>query len=152
MHPGKYSISCWMVLSIIYVVRKSVKKLQNVIRALFFIACASCIHAEIFETIDVLKAYAKSMPESVPLKNLDYLNPDYSNFLKAHTPTAWDDMLMTIGLKRRSAWQPQPFLDLLHRVTEKRTKDGLHGRFLQRHEVSQDDHFLIWGNIQGAYH
>jgi len=129
-----------------------VKKLQNVIRALFFIACASCIHAEIFETIDVLKAYAKSMPESVPLKNLDYLNPDYSNFLKAHTPTAWDDMLMTIGLKRRSAWQPQPFLDLLHRVTEKRTKDGLHGRFLQRHEVSQDDHFLIWGNIQGAYH
>lgn len=129
------------------------KKLHSVKSALFLMMCATSIHAAtIFETIDELKAYAKSHPESVPLGNLDYLNPDYTKFFASETPSALDKLLITVGLKHKSEWQPKPFLDLLHRVTEKRKKDGMAGAFIQRQEVSQDDHFLVWGNLQGAYH
>jgi ABC-type branched-subunit amino acid transport system substrate-binding protein len=142
-----------MVLSIIFMVRNSVKKLQILRTAFFLILCAASMHADtLFNTIDELRAYANSHPTSVPISNQDYLNPDYTKFFESFVPDAWDKMLMTLRLKSRSLWQPKPFIELLKRLTESRKKDGMHGEFLQRKEVSQDDHFLIWGNLQGAFH
>ena|GEM_PF-3813634 len=116
-----------------------------------FIATAS-MHAEIFESLDVLKEYAKNNPTVVPVDNNDYLNPDYIKYLEGQTPTTIDKILMTVGLKHRSSWRPGQFIELLRRVTQQRKKDGLRGKFVQRQEVSQEDHFLVWGNLQGAFH
>ncbi len=115
--------------------------------------CASLLHAKKnFETIDSASAYAKRYPELVPIDNQDYLNPDYSSFYESFVSTKWDRALQAVGLKHKPEWQPDSFLELLKRLTENRKKDGLHGSFLQRQEVAQDDHFLVWSNLQGAFH
>lgn len=128
------------------------KKFSSLRGMLFILAATASIHAEIFETLDVLKEYAKNHPAVVPIDNQDYLNPDYIKYLEEQVPTAIDKMLMTVGLKRRSSWKPEQFIELLRRVTQQRKKDGLRGNFVQRQEVSQEDHFIVWGNLQGAFH
>jgi ABC-type branched-subunit amino acid transport system substrate-binding protein len=133
-------------------VRKHVKKFSSLRGMLLILAATASMHAEIFDSLDLLKEYAAKSPVSVPVDNNDYLNPDYVKYLESQAPTAIDKMLMTVGLKRRSIWRPERFIELLRRVTQKRKKDGLRGQFVQRQEVSQDDHFLVWSNLQGAYH
>lgn len=128
---------------------KKNSSLRSILVALF---ATISMRAEIFESLDVLKEYAKNNPTVVPIDNQDYLNPDYNGYLEAQVPTTIDKILMAVRLKRRSSWKPEEFIELLRRVTQKRKKDGMRGKFLQRQEVSQDDHFLVWGNLQGAFH
>ncbi len=128
------------------------KKFSILRGMLFILAATASMHAEIFHSIDVLKEYAKKSPVSVLVDNNDYLNPDYIKYLESQAPTAIDKMLMALRIKARSSWKPEEFIDLLRRVTQKRKKDGKRGKFIKRQEVSQDDHFLVWGNLQGAYH
>ena len=145
-------VSRYMVLSIIYMVRKYVKKFSRVQSILFLIVSTVSIHAEIFETLDVLKKHIKNLPLEVPIDNQDYLNPIYTSYLQAQEPTFIDKMLTAVGLKRKSSWKASGFLDLIRRVTKQRQKGDMRGNFIQRQEVSQDDHFLIWGSLHGAYH
>lgn len=128
------------------------KNFSNLRCMLVLLVVTAGARAEIFDSLDVLKEFAKNNPPGVPIENQDYLNPDYIGYLEAHVPTTIDKILMTIGLKRRSSWRSEQFIELLRRVTQKRKKDGLRGKFVQRQEVSQDDHFLVWGNLQGAFH
>lgn len=108
--------------------------------------------ASLFETVGEISAYAKKYPEQVPISNNDWLNPDFSKFHLSRVPSRLDRLMTTIRLKSPSEWQPAPFIDLLRRVTELRKKNGFNGDVIQRHEAAQDDHFLVWGNLQGAFH
>lgn len=113
---------------------------------------ASYVHTEMFATIDDLKEYSRRHPVVVPIDNQDYLNPQYDNYLQATLPTNVDKILMALGLKKKSLWKPQQFIELMRKVTHKRKKDGMRDKFVQRIEVSKDDHFLVWGNLQGSFH
>lgn len=113
---------------------------------------ASYVHTEMFATIDDLKEYSRRHPVVVPIDNQDYLNPQYDNYLQATLPTNVDKILMAVGLKKKSLWKPQQFIELMRKITHKRKKDGMRDKFVQRIEVSKDDHFLVWGNLQGSFH
>lgn len=122
------------------------------IQIFFVLVSAPYMVAEMFQTIDELKEYAQRNPVSVPIDNQDYLNPEYVSYLQFTAPTMIDNALMTVGLKRKSLWKPQDFIDLMRRVTQRRKKDGLRGAFVRRQDVSQDFRFLVWGNLQGSFH
>lgn len=115
--------------------------------------CAAPLSAgQIFQTLDIIKAYAQWCPATYDINNFDYLNPDYVPSYSYLMPNGWDKLLMTVGLKSRPLWQPKPFLELLEKVTKERNKEGLKGQCIQRIEVSQGDHFLIWASLHGAFH
>lgn len=106
----------------------------------------------VFRTLHDAQLYAKNMEEFPPIGNTAWENPDFSSFLKKNVPTWWDVLSYKIHRKSWPAWHIWGFKDLLVRVTNARESNGYMGRFVVKMHPVPKTKFVIWGDIQGAYH
>ncbi len=98
------------------------------------------------------KSYAKTYQEYPRIDNKDFLNPDFTTFYKKMMPgffsKAWNNTLSFLHLKEKPFWSVDKFKALLLQLVEKREK----GNFIYKFSPKEGSKFIIWGDLQGAFH
>jgi len=105
-----------------------------------------------FTTLDDIVLYAQKMPEYPKSDTTDWHQPDYSSFHRALMPGLFDRFLHWIGFIKDDAFPMQSFQELLYEVTRERRQRYPQGRLIQKIEPKSDSLFIIWGELNGAFH
>lgn len=109
-------------------------------------------YVPIFTSLQDLNQYAATHPEYPPIDNDSWVNPDYSSYLKSQLPRWWDRLMFNIHIKSWPLWHIEGFVDLLTRVTLYRENEGYIGRFVMQEPARYGASYIIWGDLQGAFH
>ena len=109
-----------------------------------------------FTTIDDLKAYAASHEEFPTMDNTNIIKPDFTTFYKKGIHGYWkrkfDSLLERLHLKKMPVWTVDVFVALLKRQLELREKEGLTGDYIYKVRPQTASQFVIFGDVQAAYH
>lgn len=108
--------------------------------------------SHIFNTLTEAQQYAEQLDEYPPIDNTTWANPDYGKFLKRLVPTGLDEFMYTFKIKPWPLWHIQGFDELLSKVVNERENDGYIGRFILKMNPLKGSSFIIWGDLQGAFH
>ncbi len=92
------------------------------------------------------------MDEYPPIDNTTWANPDYTSFLRRMVPSFWDTLSYKLYLRSWPLWSIQGFSDLLSKVVKNRENNGYIGRFVLKMKPLEGSSFIIWGDLQGAFH
>ncbi len=111
----------------------------------------SHLYGEYFTSLQEAYDYATEHEEYPEIDNTDWLNPDFSTFLKQERPGFWSRLLMWVKIKR-PAWSVLGFKHLIERIVNERELNGLTGNFVQKVSPLPGSKFLIWGDLHGAFH
>lgn len=106
----------------------------------------------IFNTLSEAQQYAGQLDEYPPIDNTTWANPDYSKFLERLVPTGLDEFMYTFKIKPWPLWHIHGFDELLSKVVKERENDGYIGRFILKMNPLKGSSFIIWGDLQGAFH
>lgn len=126
-------------------------------RVFLIISCALCIgiqgkqKAFLFDTFEQVKQFAESHEEYPPIDNSNWYDPDYTSFYKKMDPSWLRTLIIRLGLSK-PLWSEFAFKDLLQKLTEERELNGYIGRFVQKIVPSENDQFIIFGSLGGAFH
>ncbi len=99
-------------------------------------------------TLDDLKSYSSSYQEYPKMDNKDLLNPDYTTFYKRMIPGVLDNFLYFLHLKRKPFWSIEKFNALVDALIAKQKE----GNFIYKFTPKPETKFIIWGDLQGAFH
>lgn len=131
------------------------KKVYNVV-IIMMMAIVGTFHclqgARGLGTLTLLQRYAKQMPEYPDPDNDDPLNPDYTSFHESYLPSFWGRVIRFFGFKDGYLWSAGYFKTLMKKVTKQRELNGQTGRFIEKFTPKTGSKFIIFGDIQGAYH
>jgi hypothetical protein len=106
----------------------------------------------VFDTLSEAQKYADTLDEYPPIDNTTWANPDYSKFLERLVPTGLDESMYIFKIKSWPLWHIQGFDKLLSKVVKERENDGYIGRFILKMNPLKGSSFIIWGDLQGAFH
>lgn len=106
----------------------------------------------IFTSLNEINEDARNADEHPPLDNKDWVNPDFTKFIKKRIPSWWDETLFKLHIKSWPLWHIEGFKDLLFKTIASRENDGYVGKFVITMRPDPGAVFVIWGDIQGAYH
>jgi branched-chain amino acid transport system substrate-binding protein len=95
--------------------------------------------------------FAQSTPEYPPVDNNNWYKPDYRTFFLKQLPSFAKRLLYTLGVQK-PYWSTYSFVSLLQQVTQLRNDKGYKGDFVQKIIPSDDTKYVLWGNLQGAFH
>jgi ABC-type branched-subunit amino acid transport system substrate-binding protein len=109
------------------------------------------ISATSFATLAQVQAYAKTHSEYIKPDNNDWLHPRFDSFHREITPHFFQRAWMRLGFASRE-WDSASFQKLLQSVLDQYKKSGFKGSFAQRFNPSQGDTFIMWGDLNGAFH
>lgn len=123
---------------------------KKIIILIGLIVCNSSIQS--FTTLSEARQYAETQEEYPDIDNNDWLNPDFSSFHKKGMPTRFDRMLVSLRLKKKPLWSIHELKKLLRVVASKREKEAFYGRFVQKILPKPGMHFIIFGDVHGAFH
>ncbi len=107
-------------------------------------------NVDCFQTLNEVVAYAHSMPEYPKPDNKNLLKPDYTSFYRKHLPSVLDKIKFFIGIKRH--FTASFFKKILISITKRREAWGYKGNFILKLTPPQGSHFIVWGDLQGAFH
>ena len=107
---------------------------------------------EPFATLTQTQAYAANLPEKPPVDNNDWLHPLFVTFHKSLQPSSLQKLLAKIGLAGGGAWTPESCIDLMQRTKEQRSGSGLTGNVVKLQDATFGSKFIVWGDLQGAFH
>lgn len=103
-------------------------------------------------TLDEFATYAQAMPEYPANDTTDWDNPDYTSFHKKMLPT-WNRRLVdSLGFNFYHIFPVEQFAELLKEVTEYRERVYSRGRLVQKMMPEPGSSFIIWGELNGAFH
>lgn len=128
-----------------------------VIRLIFCVLCFKSLIAPnkisttLFDTIDQLHKFADSYTEYPFIDNDSWLEPDYSTFFKQMQPGTFSQFLEFLRLKK-SLWEASKFQQLMQQTTVARELNGFIGRFVKKITPQNGDQFVLFGNLNGAFH
>jgi hypothetical protein len=109
-----------------------------------------------FKYLDHMKAYAYYMPEYPAIDNDRYFKPDYTSYYETITPTffKWrvNHFFYALRLKKLPLWSPELFDILLKEVIDQRKEKHLAGEHIVKLIPQPGTQFVIWGDLQGAFH
>lgn len=113
-----------------------------------------CMHAsgEIFSTLNQLQEYANNMDEYPSNDNVAWATPVYRTFWRKQAPSRWENFLYSMRIRRRPLWYVQAFRDLMLQVTKMHESNGYINRFVVKMQPAAGSLFVIWGDVQGAFH
>lgn len=106
----------------------------------------------IFTSLTDIHEDARNADEHPLLDNKDWVNPDFSKFIKTRVPSWIDEIFFKLHIKSWPLWHIQGFEDLLFKTIATRENNGYVGQFVVTMRPDPGTIFLIWGDIQGAYH
>ena len=132
-------------------IRNAVNRLIKLLLCISFYLVIPSLHANSFETLTQVQAYADLHPEYVTPDNNDWLRPHFSSFHKKIMPSLFQRVLHRIGVET-SAWDWQCFSTLVEKLVDDRKKDTLAGNFNEQFSPSEGYKFIIWGDLNGALH
>jgi len=129
-----------------------VNKKKSSVYIVALIGFTLSVHGVGFQTLQDMQHYASRMPEYPDIDNTNWLQPDFSSFYSKYT-TSWLDSILTfLKFKERPIWSARYFKKVLLELIERREKDGYTGRHIIHITPKPGDRFIIWGDIQGAFH
>ncbi len=100
-----------------------------------------------FSTLKRAEEYAKKRVEYPDSDNQDWTDPDYTNFIKSNKPGFFKKILNYFK-KEQEYWSPKDFNKNIAELTKK-NKDSEKTIYL---EISDNEKFIIFGALGGAYH
>lgn len=104
-----------------------------------------------FNTLEDMQKYVHTVEEYPKSDNENWFHPDYTTFYREQRDSLKDRILTALGL-RHSLWQASQFKQCLQEVTEQQESLGYSGRYVMHITPQPGDRFVIFGNIEGAYH
>lgn len=118
----------------------------------FVLQFVSLCHAS-FQTLQDIQQYAQHMPEYPKSDNTNWLQPDFTTFYTEHFSTSLLDRIgLFLGVKKKPMWQASDFQALLLDLIGYREQNGFSGRHIMHITPKPGDRFVIWGDLQGAFH
>jgi hypothetical protein len=106
----------------------------------------------IFSTLAQLQEYAKSMDEYPKNDALAWVTPSYRTFWRKQVPSRWENFLYTMRFRARPLWHIEAFNDLMAKVTKINESSSYIDRFVIKMKPAPGTQFVIWGDVQGAFH
>lgn len=106
----------------------------------------------IFTSLSDINEDVRNADEHPPLDNKDWVNPDFTKFIKTRIPSTWNEILFKSHLKSWPLWHIEGFKDLLFKTIAARENEGYAGKFVIAMKPDPGAVFVIWGDVQGAYH
>jgi ABC-type branched-subunit amino acid transport system substrate-binding protein len=122
-----------------------------VILYIFLAMLTHNLHAS-YTTLSEFVEYADAMPEYPANDTDDWHNPDYSSFHKKMLPSFTKNIKNFLGLSNYKFFPIETFKNLLDEVEEYRKKNYSRGRLIQKMTPLPDSSFIIWGELNGAFH
>lgn len=107
---------------------------------------------EIFLNLQTLTAYAQSMQEYPPNDSVAWAAPSFASFWRKQTYTWRDRLAQTLGFQKKPLWHAQGFERLLEKTTALYEDNGYIGRFVVKMKPVPGSVFVLWGDVQGAFH
>jgi len=104
-----------------------------------------------FKTIDDALAYAQSMPELPKPDNKNLIKPNYTSFYRSNLPGIGSKIKTFLRLGKRR-FTASFFKDILKAVTAMREQLKFKGNFIHKLSVNPGQNFIVFGDLQGAYH
>ncbi len=106
----------------------------------------------IFMSLAEINEDARNADEHPVPDNKDWVNPDFTKFIKKRIPSWWDEVLFKLHIKSWPLWHIEGFKDLLFKTIASRENDGYVGRSVIAMKPDPGMVFVIWTDLQGAYH
>ena len=110
------------------------------------------LEARYFNTLREMEQYAKQMPEYPEADDNNWSQPGFINFYRQLKNSWFDRLLIKLGLKQSALWQIEDFASLLKDVLVNQELNSYSGRFVIHVTPSPGDRFVLWGDLEGAYH
>lgn len=119
-----------------------------------FATTALCysLHIVGFQTLSDLQEYAAQYIENPKSDDNAWDDPDFTTYHKSILPSWPRRILRFIGLAPQPLWSIKNFETALNDVVEQRKKAKLSGRLIAHIQLSYPANFVIWGNLEGAFH
>lgn len=110
------------------------------------------LEARHFNTLHEMERYAKQMPEYPEADDNNWLQPGFINFYRQLKISWLDSLLIKFGFKQPALWQVDDFASLLTDVLVAQEQSSYSGRFVMHITPKPGDRFVLWGDLEGAYH
>jgi hypothetical protein len=145
--------------------KSKLKSFLKILSALLFLAALVLIfipeptYKECFKNLQDLQLYASKTNENTPMENNDTLRPEFTNYYKSLIPKYFKKvenkafwLLSKINLATPPIWDVTAFKYLVEELGTMREKASLKDNFVYRIENQPNSKFVIFGNMQGAFH
>jgi ABC-type branched-subunit amino acid transport system substrate-binding protein len=116
--------------------------------------CLSYSHDKItgvFDSLTKIEQYASHINEYPKPDNVDWENPDFTTYQEEISPNYVYTLLTVLGLVH-PLWSPLYLKQLLTILTNMHEYEGYQGRFVRKINPIPGSHFIIFGELQGAFH
>jgi ABC-type branched-subunit amino acid transport system substrate-binding protein len=105
-----------------------------------------------FSNLPEISQYAASIDEYPPIQGTTWANPDFSAYSRTLVQGWFNRFLYNMNLKTPPSWNIRGFAHLLSEVTNDRENSGYIGRYVIKMKPQEGSTFIIWGDVQGAFH
>lgn len=109
-----------------------------------------------FKNIGELKSYASSMEDDPDMDNTNIIKPDYTKFYQKHLPSYFNrrlnSLLMWLHCAKKPAWSVDATMSLLQSQLALHEKSEQVGEFIYKVLPKSSTEFVIFGDVQAAYH
>lgn len=106
----------------------------------------------IFLSLQDIQKYAAHMEEYPHNESFAWAMPSYATFWRQQKYVFRQLFLYKLGLKSWPVWHPYGFNRLLVKMININENNGYTGRFSLKMKPVPGSVFVIWGDIQGAFH
>lgn len=142
-----------------------VKKIALATGSIFFIfiflllLIPSPFYKDGFRTLQELQTYAKSTNELEPMSNNNTLKPEFETYYQKFNVSFFKKIkaklsYLLVGMKiiKKPVWSASFFKTLLTTQAKEREGKGLTGNVICKITTTEKSKFVVFGNLQGAFH
>ncbi|MCB9493398.1 MAG: metallophosphoesterase [Epsilonproteobacteria bacterium] len=112
-----------------------------------------------FETLTAISEYAQGLEEKVPTDTDNTIRPQFNKHYKQFESSFWKNskkkfswLFSFIGLSKPPLWSAGFFKEQLEKLTKPREEKGMKDNFVTKIATTSKTKFVIFGNVQGAFH
>ncbi|MFA6527406.1 MAG: hypothetical protein WCT20_03215 [Candidatus Babeliales bacterium] len=116
-------------------------------------------YSDVFATMDEVETYAHNVNELTPMDGINTIKPSFSSYYATLELTTWRRitnkikwLMYCVGLIKRPAWSITGFKNVLERLSIRNEKNGFKGNIIAKITGTEDDRYIVFGTLQGAFH
>jgi branched-chain amino acid transport system substrate-binding protein len=109
------------------------------------------MHITLGMSLEQWQHHAKQVPEFPQSDDMNWINPDYSTFLKKLTPNLFERLGQKWGFFKNQ-WTPLFFKNILQVVTDHRITRELEKKPTAIITIKDESKFFVWGDLHAAFH
>ena len=128
------------------------RKQRNFLIMAILLYAAPAVQARVFTRLSQAEVYANYYSEKIEPDNKDWVRPDFSSAYTERKPNFLQRLAMNIGFSTNK-FDMDSFKSLIRKITKERKKYGCDkAKTLEKFQPAEGDRFMIWGDLQGAFH